>query len=91
MLDLNTVLELNKDIVLRGLAEKFWALDISTGNQYKLNEVSYTLLNLYRTPRTTAQAVDSMLLEYNVSRERLMADCCSVLQFAVEKGIVKEV
>jgi len=91
MLDLNTVLKLNKDIVLRGLADKYWALDVTTGNQYKLNEVSYTLLNLCRGPKTIAQAVDLMLQEYNVSQERLMTDCCSVLQFAIEKGIIKEV
>lgn len=91
MLDLNVAVKLNKNIVLRGLADKYWALDVTTGSQYKLNEVSYTLLNLCREPKTTAQIVDLMLQEYNVSQERLMADCCSVLQPAVEKGIVKEV
>lgn len=91
MLDISNILCLNETVVLRGLADKFWALDTSSGNQYKLNEVSYFILNLLRTPATIEQVVDEILKEYTVPRERAVSDCSRVLQFAIEKNIVKEV
>ena len=91
MLDMNHPLLLEDSIVLRGLGDKYWALDTSSGNQYKLNEVSYFILNLLRTPMTTAQVVDKVLEEYAVTREQATHDCSRVLQFATGKTIVKEV
>ncbi len=91
MLDMNHPLLLADSIVLRGLGDKYWALDTSSGNQYKLNEVSYFILNLLRTPMTTAQVVDKVLEEYAVTREQATHDCSRVLQFATGKTIVKEV
>lgn len=91
MLDMNHPLLLEDSIVLRGLGDKYWALDTLSGNQYRLNDVSYFILNLLRTQMTTAQAVDKVLEEYAVTREQAVSDCSRVLQFAVEKAIVKEV
>ncbi len=75
MLDMNHPLLREDSIVLRGLGDKYWALDTSSGNQYKLNEVSYFILNLLRTPMTTAQVVDKVLEEYAVTREQATHDC----------------
>lgn len=91
MLDMNHPLLLEDSIVLRGLGDKYWALDTLSGNQYRLNDVSYFILNLLRTQMTTVQAVDKVLEEYAVTREQAVSDCSRVLQFAVEKAIVKEV
>ena len=91
MLDMNHPLLLENSIVLRGLGDKYWALDTLSGNQYRLNDVSYFILNLLRTQMTTAQAVDKVLEEHAVTREQAVSDCSRVLQFAVEKAIVKEV
>lgn len=91
MLDMSSMLCLNEAVVLRGLADKYWALDTSSGNQYKLNEVSYFILNHLRTPTTIDQVVEEILKEYVVSHEQAASDCASVLRFAVEKSIVKEV
>ena len=91
MLDVNSVLKLNEAIVLRGLADKFWALDTASGSQYRLNDVSYFVLNLLRDSLAVEQVVDEVLKEYAVSREQASADCFNVLRTAVEKGIVKEV
>lgn len=91
MLDMNTILRLNAAIVLRGLGGKYWALDTSSGNQYKLNDVSYFMLNLLRSPMSAEQMVDEILKEYAVAREQVVVDCSRVLQFAIEKEIVKEV
>lgn len=91
MLDMSNTLCLNETVVLRRLADKFWALDTSSGNQYKLNEVSYFILNFLRTPKAVEQVVEEVLKEYTVPYGQAAADCSSVLQFAVEKSIVKEV
>lgn len=91
MLDMNHSLLLEDSIVLRGLGDKYWALDTLSGNQYKLNEVSHYILNLLRVQMTTVQVVDRVLEEYAVTREQAVSDCNRVLQFALEKAIVKEV
>jgi hypothetical protein len=91
VLDIDTVLELHKNIVLRGIGDKYWALDVSTGDQYKLNEVSFFILDLFRNPQTIAQITKAVMNEYNVTRERVIEDCRKVLQFADEKKIIKEV
>jgi hypothetical protein len=91
MLDIDTVLELHKNIVLRGIGDKYWALDVSTGNQYKLNEVSFFVLELFRSPQTVSKIIEVVMKEYNVTQERVLEDCRRVLQFAVENKIIKEV
>ena len=91
MLDLKKSFCLSDTIVLRGLTNKFWALDTASGNQYKLNEVSYFILNLLRSPITIGQLIDEIRKIYEVSHEQVVADCSNVLQFAKEKNIIKEV
>lgn len=91
MLDLNTILELEPSFVLRGVSGKYWALDTSSGSQYKLNEIAYFILSLMRKPVKIEQIVEEILKEYDVSCERAEKDCLQILQFAAEKGIVKEV
>ena len=92
MLDLNEVLILSSDIVLRGVGDKYWALNTKSGNQYKLNEVSYFILDIFRKPMRVSVMMDAVLAEYKVDRNRLEADCDTIIQFAIEKNIlVKEV
>lgn len=91
MLDMNRPLLLEDSIVLRGLGDKYWALNTSSGNQYRLNDVSYFILNLLRIQMSTAQLVDEILREYEVTREQAVIDCGKLLQFAIENAIVKEV
>ena len=71
--------------------DKYWALNTSSGNQYRLNDVSYFILNLLRIQMSTAQVVDEVLREYAVAREQAVIDCGKLLQFAIENAIVKEV
>jgi len=91
VLDIDTELELHKNIVLRGIGDKYWALDVSTGNQYRLNYVSFFVLELFRSPQTISQITEVVMKEYNVTRERVVEDCRKVLHFAVENKIIKEV
>ena len=91
MLDINRPLLLDDSIVLRGLGNKYWALNTSSGNQYRLNDVSCFILNLLRIQMSTEQVVEEVLREYAVAREQAEVDCRRVLQYAVENSIVKEV
>lgn len=88
MLDLNEVLVLSSDIVLRGIGNKYWALNTKRGNQYKLNEVSYSILDVFHKPLKINSMIESMLNEYKVDRARLEADCVAIIGFAIEKNIL---
>lgn len=89
MLDMK--LMLNSDIVLRNVGNKYWALDTKNGNQYKLNEVSFFILNVFRKPKFFHETIEIVAKEYDVDIKRLYDDCNKVLQYAMEKEIIKEV
>lgn len=91
MLDLDTILKLSDDIVLRGVSDKWWALNVKNGNQFKLNEVSYFMLDHLRTATPISLMIEAVLEEYNVDREKLVEDCNAALQVAIRNGIVEEV
>lgn len=91
MLDSNKTYQINENIVLRKIDTKFWALNIENGNQYRLNDVSYLILDSFREAATVADVISIVEKEYSVDRERLIADCSSMLQTAVNKNILKEV
>ncbi|MBO5168928.1 MAG: PqqD family protein [Phascolarctobacterium sp.] len=90
MLDLRKIYQLNEKIVLRKIDNKCWALNIENGNQYRLNEVAYFILDLFREPVSVEAIVSVVGNEYAVDRERLIADCSSMVQYAVDKNILKE-
>lgn len=91
MLDLTKKYQINEKIVLRKIDSKCWALNVANGNQYRLNEVSYLILDSFRE----ASTVEAMLLivekEYAVDKNRLIADCSLMIQTAIDKNILKEV
>lgn len=91
MLDLTRKFVLNEKIVLKKIDSKCWALNIETGNQYRLNEVSYFILDSFRTGCTVETMILSLEHEYVVDRERLIADCSMMIQTALDKFILKEV
>lgn len=91
MLDLTKKFQLNEKIVLRKIDSKCWALNIENGNQYRLNEVSYLILDSFRDTSTVAEIITIVEKEYAVDKERLIADCSLMIQTAVDKNILKEV
>ena len=80
MLDLNLVLQLNEDIVLRGVSDKYWALNVKNGNQC-----------CFREPKSVKLSLEEIMREYRVEYERILKDSESVLQIAIDNNIVKEV
>lgn len=91
MLDLTRRFQTNDKIVLRKVDSKCWALNIENGNQYRLNEVSYLILDSFREASTVEAIISIVEKEYAVDRERLIADCSLMIQTAVDKDILKEV
>lgn len=91
MLDLKRKYQINDKIVLRKIDTKCWALNIENGNQYRLNDVSYLILDSFREVATAEDVISIVQKEYTVDKERLIADCYSILQTAVNKNILKEV
>lgn len=91
MLDLTKKFQLNEKIVLRKIDSKCWALNVENGNQYRLNEVSYLILDSFRDTSTVEEMIAIVEKEYAVDKERLIADCSLMIQTAVDKNILKEV
>lgn len=91
MLDLTKKFQLNEKIVLRKIDSKCWALNVENGNQYRLNEVSYLILDSFRNTSTVAEIITIVEQEYVVDKEQLIADCSLMIQTAVDKNILKEV
>ena len=91
MLDLECVLKLSKDIVLRKLVDKYWALNVKSGAQYRLNETAYFMLDRLRSAMSVAQLIEEVLNEYDVDRAKPEKDCGTVLNFALTNGLVEEV
>lgn len=91
MLDLTKKYQINDKIVLRKMECKCWALNVENGNQYRLNEVSYFILDLFREESTGEAAISVVEKEYAVDRGRLIVDCSLMIQTAVDKNILKEV
>lgn len=91
MLDLTKKFQLNEKIVLRKIDSKCWALNVENGNQYRLNEVSCLILDSFRDTSAVEEVITIVEKEYAVDKERLIADCSSMIQTAVDKNILKEV
>ena len=91
MLDLTKKFQLKEEIVLRKIDSKCWALNVENGNQYRLNEVSYLILDSFRDASTVEEMIAIVKKEYAVDKERLIADCSLMIQTAVDKNILKEV
>lgn len=91
MLDLKQKYKLNDNIILRRIDDKCWALNIENGNQYRLNDTSYFILDLLRETSTIENIIFIIQNEYKVTREQLIADISLMLQVAINKNILKEV
>ena len=68
MLDLTKEYKVKGEIVLRTVNNNYWALNTSNGNQYKLNEVSYFIINQMIENATTIELIaQKAVSEYKVS------------------------
>lgn len=91
MLDMTHRYKLKEDIVLKGLNNKYWALSTTTGNQYKLNEVAYDILNELTEAKSINELVDAITKAYEISKHEFISDCNALIENALKSGLVKEV
>lgn len=88
MLDIKEVFYLNEDIVLKGINDKFWALDTSTGSQYRLNEVSYDILSSVDGQKNIEDIIQKIKDSYSVDYDKLLSDCIKFIDLAINKDIL---
>ena len=81
---------LNSNMVLRNVGNKYWVLDTRLGNQYRLNNISYNILNLFREKKSITDVLELIADEYNVNIEKLFCDSSTMLNFAIEKNVIEE-
>jgi len=89
MLDLTRRYKRNPDIVIKSIGGKQVALNIDNGSEYKLNEISYDMLEALTQPMTVNDFVAVMLDKYDVSKERFMADGETWLADALQKELIQ--
>lgn len=88
MLDLAQKYRRNPHVIIKSIGGSQVALNVDNGSEYKINEVSYDMLEAFSVPLTVPELVDIMLEQYNVSKERLMADSEKWFAEAMEKKLV---
>ncbi len=91
MLDLTKEYKVKSEIVLRTVNNNYWALNTANGNQYKLNEVSYFIINQITEKATIEQIAKKAICEYKVSFDEFIEDCKLIIQVALENHIIEEV
>jgi hypothetical protein len=88
MLDVKGLYRRNENIIIKKLGKNQWALDMETGSQYDLNEISFDILNILSTPHSIDELLNEIINIYDVSRSVLAEDCNTWLAAALEKGLV---
>lgn len=91
MLEINRVYSLNSNIILKGINQKFWALDSKIGTQYRLNELSFDILSLMDGKKSIEEIVEIQYRKYNVEKSILINDILLFVKHAFEKEILIEV
>ena len=88
MLEMTEVYQLDDNIILKSINNSFWALDTRLGGQYKLNSVSYEILDRINGKDSLQDIFDSLLRNYNVSEEDCYVDFSEFIQKSINKNII---
>lgn len=88
MLEINDVLNKKKNIILKGINDKFWALDTESGSQFRLNELSFDILSAIDGETSLSVIIENQLKKYNVERRILEKDILNFVSSAIEKGLI---
>lgn len=91
MLDMTSTYKLKAGIVLKSINGKYWALSTLTGNQYRLNEVSYSIMNELTETKNIHELVYSLIKTYKVSTQEFTDDCSDFIKNALQGGLIEEV
>lgn len=89
MLDLNEKYKLREGISLRGVNEKYWALDSINGTQYQLNITSYNILLQLGRTETLGDLIQNVFNMFDVNEEFLAEDVKTFLNKALECKLIE--
>lgn len=89
MLDVNQKFIRCSCIIIKKMGDMCFALDTNTGSEYKINEVSYDMLEMLSEPISLSEIIDKMMDTYDVSKERVRQDCENWIEFALSHKIIE--
>lgn len=90
MLEVKGKYILNDNIILRSINNKFWALNTSNGDQFKLNKVSFRVLSALNGRETITSIIDNIKSLYDVNPEIIKNDLLELLTEALNKNIIRK-
>jgi hypothetical protein len=88
VLDVKVLYRRNENIIIRKLGKNQWALNMETGSEYALNEISFDMLNILSMPHSVDDLLNEIIESYDVSRDVLTEDCTAWLAIALQKGLI---
>jgi hypothetical protein len=89
MLDLEKKYILSEDIVLRNVGKTYWGLNTKSGDQFKLNEVSYFILDQFRKQLTVKELLVILLKEFDVTEEVITEDVDKIISVATKNDLLR--
>lgn len=89
MLDMNQKFIRRNCIIIKKMGDMCFALDTDTGSEYKINEVSYDILEMLAEPISILELIDRMMDTYDVSKDRVTQDCENWIEFALAHKIIE--
>jgi hypothetical protein len=77
------------EVMARQVGEETVILDLASGTYFGLDPVGARIWQLLSEGRTQAEVCESMLAEYEVSRDEIERDLSELLDALVDKGLIR--
>ena len=87
-MSLSDVVKIPSQVMARQVGNESVILDLSSGTYYGLDPVGARMWQLMTEGQTLAQVCESMLAEYEVTREDIERDVLTLVQTLVDKQLV---
>ncbi|MDW8215969.1 MAG: PqqD family protein [Acidobacteriota bacterium] len=89
MVDFNCRITIPNHVIVRRVADEAVLLNLVTEHYYEIDSVGYAMLLQATNGGTLADAVEALLNEYDVTRERLVEDFKEFLKQLLEAGLIE--
>jgi hypothetical protein len=85
-----TSFTLREDIVLQALPEldHYYAFNISSGDQYRLNESAHRILSMLREPRTVPELKEHLSAYYDIAENTAEEDLQAIIEQAYADQLI---
>jgi hypothetical protein len=77
------------DVMVRAIGDESVLLNLGTETYFGLNTTGSRMWQLLAASASVAEAVDALAVEFDVDREELMTDLCSLADELVMKGLLR--